>query len=243
MKNSLPIITIILICVLSSCTKNALLTDTNISFPQKDSLPFPLTVGTWWKYQRLDTSWIETGGPQRSYFIFDSSYEMITVTGKTKLSDSVQAAILQVKNLTSGKTDTSYAFYYRSNFIVSQIKLTDLSPYAKDYFIGAYDMRFRLPLTDGLYSFLPYATTVYIKKDTLITVLNKQFLHTVFTHEFFPNYIGSLVFYIFLGSDSFLGNNIGFLYWRASHDYGRVAYGKSTKHWFVRRIMDYYIAP
>ena len=182
-------------------------------------------------------------GAQGAHPIFDSSYEIITVTGKTKLSDSVQAAILQVKNLTSGKTDTSYAFYYRSNFIVSQIKLTDLSPYAKDYFIGAYDMRFRLPLTDGLYSFLPYATTVYIKKDTLITVLNKQFLHTVFTHEFFPNYIGSLVFYIFLGSDSFLGNNIGFLYWRASHDYGRVAYGKSTKHWFVRRIMDYYIAP
>ena len=241
MKNSLPILTIILICVLLSCTKNAPLTDTNISFPKKDSLPFPLTVGTWWKYQRLDTSWIDMGGALGAYPIFDSSYEMITVTGKTKLSDSVQAAILQVKNLTSGKTDTSYAFYYRSNFIVSQIKLTDLSPYAKDYFIGAYDMRFRLPLTDSLYSFFPYET-VYIKKDTLITVLNKQFLHTVFTHEFYPDLYGGLSSSNFLGSDSFLGNNIGFLYWRAYYSHGNHN-GLYTEHWFVRRIMDYYIAP
>lgn len=243
MKMSLPILTLLLIFILSSCSKNAPITsqgnDTppKDSLPKIDSLPFPLTIGTWWKYKRNDTT-ISTGNPYSPPKI-DSSIEIITVVGKTKLTDSVQAALLQVKNLTTGKTDTSFAFYYRSNFIVSQYKSTDLSSYAKAYFLRAFDMRFRLPLVDGTYKIMGY-DSIYIKKDTTVAVLNKQFQHCLFTYESFDYFQGA--FKEYFASASFIGNNIGFLYWRALYGY-KSHYGYGGDSWYVRRIMDYYIAP
>lgn len=246
MKMSLPILTLLLIFILSSCSKNAPITvqmnDTNISLPKIDSIPFPLKVGTWWKYKRADTTGYNIYAYPTNVYLkitVDSSIEIITVVGKTSLTDSVEAALLQVKNLTSGKTDTSYAFYYLSNFIVSENRPTDISSYAVNYYLKKNDMRFRLPLREGAYRIAP-SDTIYLKKDTTATVLNRKFPPSIFTFERLYDFQGANSFQY--GSDSFWGNNIGFLYWRASFK-SHSHYGYHTDTWYVRRIMDYYIAP
>lgn len=250
MKRKLPILTLLLICILASCSKNAPISgiDTNTglppkdSLPKKDSLPFPLTVGTWWKYQRLDTSVIYMGATG-SHVIFDSSYEMITVTGKTKLSDSVTAAVLEVKNLSKSKTSLCYAFYYRNNFIISDYlpTATSLSYYDTAVHLKNYDMRFRLPLKDGKTIMSEYSyDSIYTRKDTAVTVLNKLYLNTSYTYEMQSNFYGA---YGSGGrSKSLIGKNIGFLYWSASF-YSVNHYGIGSEDWYTRRLMDYYIAP
>ena len=97
---------------LSSCSKDEAVYNaapspplppaSNIGSPTIDSLPFPLKTGTWWKYKRVDTSNVYNRPP-----IKDSSIEVVTVKGKIKITDSVEAtrlhatATVQVRHFTA----------------------------------------------------------------------------------------------------------------------------------------------
>ena len=224
---------------LSSCSKDS----PNTVLPQR--LPFPLTIGTWWKYKRADT----TGDKFFSLIyppFFDSSIEIITVIGKTKFTDSVDAAILETKNITKNKLDTAYAFYYRSNFIVTSKYPVNINSYADKKYLNAYDMRFRLPLADGK-TIVPGNCTncygvydsLFIKKDTTAVVLNRSFVNSTYTYEY--TYQEGPFAQIHI-SESFFKNNLGFVLWKASYNRGS-HYGNDAPSWYVRRIIDYYIAP
>ena len=234
---------------LSSCSKDEAglptqPSSTNTFLPER--LPFPLTVGTWWKYKRADTT-----GSERNFFsliyppIIDSSIEIITVIGKTKLTDSVDAAILETKNITKNKLDTAYAFYYRSNFIVTSKYPVNINSYADNQYLNTYDMRFRLPLNDGKTivpsnsQYNPVYDSLYIKKDTTAVVLNKFFANSTYTFEYTYSYGAFAQIHI---SDSFFKNNLGFVLWKASYNRGS-HYGNDAPSWYVRRMVDYYIAP
>ena len=160
----------------------------------------------------------------------DSSIEIITVIGKRKITDSVEATILEVKNLTKSRIDSNYVFYYRANFIVTEKYPANINFYAKSNYLYPGDMRFRFPLIEGPWQ----------KKDTTAIVLNKPFPNCRYTYEYRYDFQGANAYSY--TSESFLQNNVGFVFWKTGSS-SSSHYGSHSEHWFVRRIMDYYIAP
>ena len=246
----------IIVCFCISCSKNGIATNTSsrtdtvtvpvttVTIPVKiDSLPFPLTMGTWWKYQRVDTATSGSVlGPNKP--ITDSSTEIITLIGKIKITDSVQGFMMEVRNLSKNKKDTNYLFYYRSNCIVTNSFPPDITQYADSNFLAGFDLRFRLPLREGKYSIYniyrnPFDSVV-IKKDTTLSVLNKIYPNCSYQWEDYSLYGGA--FSNSASATSVLIKNIGFAYWQTGAGNSN-HYGLYTNNWFVRRLLDYYIAP
>ncbi len=251
----------IIMCFCIACSKNGTLNNSSsrtdsITVPvtplnttvKIDSLPFPLTMGTWWKYQRTDT--IISGsvlGPTAPKT--DTSTEIITLIGKIKITDSVQGVMMEVRNLSKNKKDTNYLYYYRTNLIVATNFPQNISLYAENKFLLGNELRFRLPLLEGKYSITNntdygYCSclydTVVIKKDTTITILNKTYPNTTYAWENFSQFGGA--FSSSANSKSVRINNIGFAYWQVGSGTSN-HYGVFSNGWFVRRLLDYYIAP
>ena len=222
-------------CLLFSCNKNG-----GTPKPTIDSLSIPLNIGTWWKYQRNDTSRGADGSRPVccSLLFIDSSIEQITVIGKTQYIDTiaditnsiirfdkVNAFMLDVKNLTKGTVDTNYFFYNNDTFKIKG---------------KTYSFAIKLPLVDGQqYNFGPnvFEETYIVKKDTSMIVLNNRFDHSIF-YEYVSS-IGSPDKDT-KGKCIFLNPNVGFVYWKVS--YGHINhYNGSNDIWFDRKLIDYHL--
>jgi hypothetical protein len=182
----------------------------------------------------------------------DSTTELITVIGKTPyfnvvydLSkipyrvryDTVNAFMLEVKNLTKGTLDTNYAEYYNSTFSIFSYKTLG-GPYP--YFT------LMLPQVDGgkgygdgfvpFYNFYYYN---YVKKDTAVSVFDNLISSCNYTYSSgADNNINALINI----TNSFLKPKVGFVQWKiylnqSSH------YGETNTYWYYRRLIDYHIAP
>ena len=209
-------------------------------YPVTDSLPFPLKIGAWWKYQRIDSSYYNNnfGYPYKT----DSSAEIISVVNNKKLTDSVLVWILEVNNVTYSAKDTLYAFYFRTNFIITK-SLNNVSGYADNKFLNQYDMRFRLPSVEGKYlitngSLLSSSDSICIKKDSTAQILKNTFSSCLYTSEYKYDFMGSYANTYF--SKSLLKSNIGLVYWYAEYD-NASHYGTVSDAWYIRRLVDYFI--
>lgn len=118
MKNLFLFIGVILSFLFYSCKKDS--TPTPTPPPPIDSLPIPITIGTWWNYQRIDSVDLPlyAGSNYNPIHYIDTSIEIITVIGKAPYEDlannisKVESILMQVQNLTKGTLDTIYAFYF-----------------------------------------------------------------------------------------------------------------------------------
>ena len=153
----------------------------------------------------------------------------------------MDATILQVKNLTTSRIDSNYVFYYRANFIVTEKYPANINFYADSKYLFTHDMRFRFPLIEGsTWLSQNNGHTGYTKKDTTAIILNKPFPNCRYTYEYLFDFQGANAYG--KTSESFLQNNVGFVFWKAGSS-SSSHYGSSSDAWFVRRIIDYYIAP
>lgn len=218
-----------------SCKKDANHTTTDPiidsvpTSPKWDSLPFPLTTGTWWKYQRYDSLLVTTSGLYTAKF--DSSIELITVMGKTTLEklNNQEAFFLTVKNLTKGTLDTNYAYYSNAHFTIKSSKS------------GTTFVNLTLPQVEGRFPYYDKTATysaLYVKKDTAVVLRNVKYDNCIYTNDDvlsgWPNS------YVYQSID-FMKPNLGFVYWYMQSE--QKSHYVSGNTWTVRKILDFYIAP
>jgi hypothetical protein len=255
MKKQLLFIGVILSCLFFSCKKDSTPSpppppppiDSFLLHPPPvhDSLSIPLTTGTWWKYQRIDSIFTPSFPPFPSKYIYDSSIEQITVIGKTSIVesatsytpslrtryDTVQSIMLEVKNLTKGTVDTLHAFYYINYFFIS--------PANPNFF----DISIKVPLVEGIsVGFQPISLmrdNIKVNTNTVYTAFNKTFDGCYYTEDFSSTCCSE---YINHNVTTYLKPNVGFVYWSVEHsDFSH--YGFGTINWGYRRLIDYHIEP
>ena len=219
--------------------------------PVLDSLPIPLTIGTWWKYQRNDSSYnypcyncVEYNYTN-NYTKRDSSIELVTVIGKTTIVDSAQETIspwrkrydtvesfmLEVKNLTKGTLDTIHAYYYNAQFIIKS---------NKDFF----ELFIHVPISEGTHiGKIPNDTntdSLNVIKNTSVIVLNQIFDNCIYYYDISVPIFGAYMYGNHL--TTYLKPGVGFVYWEyysgSSNHYGFI-----DDNWYYRRLIDYHIAP
>lgn len=235
MKKPILFIGVSLIIFLFSCKKESPsntidpINDIAPTSPKWDSLPFPLTTGTWWKYQRYDSSLTTTTGLYSAKY--DSSVELITVVGKTALEklNNQDAILLTVKNITKGTLDTNYAFYRNAHFTIKSSKL------------GTTYVNLTLPQVEGSFKYYDTSATyssLYVKKDTTVWIKNLPFNNCIYTNEY--EYWGWPNVFVFKSID-FMKPNLGFVYWDMQSE--QKSHYVNSNTWTVRKLLDYYIAP
>ena len=235
MKKFYLIIGVVFCCILFSCKKESTTSTTDPiidpvpTIPKWDSLPFPLTKGTWWKYQRYDSSLTTTVGLYSAKY--DSSIELITVIGLTKIAalNNQDAVLLEIKNLTKGTLDSNYAYYYNARFTIKSANL--FTKY----------VNLRLPQKNGLLMY--YDTSVqysslYVNTDTSVVVKNTVYNNCVYTNEFeYWNWPNIFVFQ----SIDLMKPKLGFVYWYMQSE--QKSHYVSSNTWAVRKLLDYNIMP
>ena len=213
--------------------------------PVLDSLPIPLTIGTWWKYQRIDSS-IDYSNSCLVCGISSSvsSTELITVIGKTSIVDSAQETIspwrkrydtvesfvLEVKNLTKGTLDTSHAYYYNASFYMRPNK-------------DGFGLNIYMPFFEGNSYVIPNQPspyTAYVNNNISITVLNQNFDSCINYYNSYGHFYGAY------GESSeiktYLKPGVGFVDWAIYYSYTS-HYGNGKSSWYSRKLLDYHIAP
>lgn len=244
-----------MLCLLFSCKK-----DSNSSQPPPpvvdsfllhpppvtDSLPIPLTIGTWWEYQRIDSM-----GDYSSISLWklqqpDSSIEQITVIGKNSIVESVTnktdyrtrydtigTYLLELKNLTKGTLDTLNAFYYLKYFY--------FIPKNSDFF----DISIKVPFIEGksggFQPILIMGDSIKVISNTSFNVFNKIYDGCYYTEDFLFNGGGGGAL-INHNVTTYLKPKVGFVYWSVVHEF-HSHYGYGSKNWGYRRLIDYHIAP
>jgi hypothetical protein len=255
MKNLFLFIGVILYCLFFSCKKDSTSTQIQApppppvvdSFllhppPVLDSLPISFTAGSWWKYQRIDSGF----GTDQYHSIccvshYDSTIELITAIGNTihvdsvfdnskipfrKRYDTVNAFMLEVKNLTNGNVDTNYVFYYNAFFII----------YAK---IG-FNILIKVPLVSGTQVIgIPNGYHSYfVDKNSWITVLDKLFDNCIQCKDDFKS---GWPYQTFGSNNFYLKQSVGIVYWENLTGHGD-QYSGTSSSWGFRRLIDSHIA-
>jgi hypothetical protein len=256
MKKLFLFIGVIMLCIIFSCKKDSppppppQPVDSFLLHPPPvlDSLPIPLTIGTWWKYQRIDSS---TSYFNQCYCVppvsIDSCIELITVIGKTTIVDTVQenriffrnrfdtieSFMLEVKNLTNATLDTIHAFYYNAQFFIKPNK-------------DIFRLIMHLPIAEGtqiVKTPMPYPNyldSINVIKNSSVNVLNQKFDNCIYYSEFYSLYTGANSYGNHL--TTYLKPGIGFVYWEYFNGSGN-HYGFEDDSWYYRRLIDYHIAP
>jgi len=246
MKNIFLLMWVFIYCLITSCKKDS---DPISITPQPpidsfylhpppvyDSLPFPLKIGNWWKYQRFDSvgsySNISTWKARTS-----NSIELITIVGKLPFVfniysgnknryDTVPSFIYETKNLTTGIIDTAYLLYYNAAFMsVSKKPYNSTLPF-----------RIKVPIVEGQVS--SSMDSYNNISNSAISVLNITYNGCLFTERSsssIPTPDGFSNHFI-----TYLKPGIGFVDWKydetiSSH------YLDVTKNYYYRKLMDYHL--
>ena len=225
MKKLFLFIGVIILCLLFSCKKDS---------SQPSTIPIPFTKGTWWKYQRIQK--LETYNNPCSgcnnTSSSDSSIELITVIGKSPFFDSitVEAFVLEVKNLTKGTLDTIHAYYRNDFFYMWPIK-------------DEFGLMIYMPLFEGYSSTIPNQSShdvAYVINNISINVFNQNFDNCInyfnSNSSFYGAYSSSMKI------NTYLKSGIGFVYWEKSNSY-TWHYGNGNSGSYYRRLIDYHIEP
>ena len=227
MKKLFLLAGVILCCMQFSCKKES------ANNAQIETLPIPLTTGTWWKYQRIDSTIIGTysGNTIRT----DSSIELITVIGKAPFSNAyynintVDAYLLQVKNITKGSVDTIHAFYDSTAFYIV--------PNKDSCYLNS-----TISLIDGktqnVYSHFPYKGFGNVLNNVSISFLGKQFDHCIYNYDAL---VGGGNFHINRYLKTYLKPSVGYVYWEYKYEW--YYYNDMILKCYYRRLLDFSIAP
>ena len=197
------------------------------------SLPIPLTTGTWWKYQRVDS--IFTPGYYQSTTL-DTSIETITVIGKgpfTEVNFNInrsESFLLEVRNITKNRLDTIHAFYDSSSFYIV--------PHKDTFFLFN-----NIPLIEGAsknaYNYYPRLGFSQVNKNMTVSLFNKTYDNCIFYFDSLDQFAGNRG----IGHElkTYLKPCLGFVDWK----YKEFGYydGPLVTRTYRRRLMDYYIAP
>jgi len=197
------LVSIAALLVICSCKKVSDEPTTNFI----DGIGFPHSVGSYWKYQRIDSfyysgQYTPTNLPNPA----DTSEEIITIVGNTivpsiSLIDSV--LLLQIWNLKTCKADTNYLVYSKDKFSLYGHVATlgtrgyFYSPYGNTIYgpwkSSTWDkfLSFPLPATNSSFDLKTLETTgntqyfldtVFIKKDTSVVLPANTYNNSVFVN-------------------------------------------------------------
>jgi hypothetical protein len=254
------------ICLFSfTCNKSVNNTIASTQNPDsKDGLQMPVSVGSSWKYLRIDST--EMWGPTGVVtYIIDSSEELVTVTGDTLISSidpKIKLLVLSDYNVKSQTTDltffrytkTNLTIYGRSEMLVSGWYtiggLPSIPP--APYFDNYGDKLFftSLPVTSTSFHLLDsllinsnrgYDTT-FVSKDTSCQVSGTNYLHAVyfrytdFSSSFAPSGAGGFS----IGYSCFIQPGIGIIF-SVQPDYsvqGSVYNNNHQYKWVTRRLTE-----
>lgn len=208
----------------------------NGSNPNTDTiqtLPIPLTTGTWWKYQRVDSTF------NPGYFqstTMDTSIEIITVIGKAAFTEAnygfnrSESFLLEVRNITKKSLDTIHAFYDSSTFYIV--------PHKDTFFLFS-----NMPLMEGVsknvYNFYPKMGFGQVNKNVTVSLFNKTYDNCIFYFDSLDQFSGNRGY----GHElkTYLKPGVGYVDWKYK-EFG-FYYGALATRTYRRRLMDYYIAP
>lgn len=228
-----------------------------------DGLQFPLKIGSFWKYQRIDT--IISYHTATPVIKTDTSFETITIIGDTLLiaiDATSRLTVLQIKNTTKNTTDTNYISVTANRFSLYGHQFTITSRAYNDPIPGfkgpdesklwVMYVSFSLPVAassitmDSMRKKSPLGLdTVFIKKDSTLSVLNTVFLNCVYadresyTTSFAPSGAGGGSY----SHQSFIKPNAGFVFVKQEPMAfsGDVFNTYTLATWFTRRLVSFSI--
>lgn len=172
----------------------------NSPSPIPDGLSFPVTQGSYWEYQRIDTSEVYYGSPIPGNFLYfkaDTTKEVMTLVGDTLITeiDPIKRLLnLQIKNLTNGNVDTilvlyttdRIAFYSRNTYGGGSAYFVPNPPYgvgvSTNFSIWAKHETIYFPITNF---YIPSnnrytVDTTFIIKDTSISTPANTFNNCIY---------------------------------------------------------------
>lgn len=203
--------------------------------PVYDSLPFPIKIGNWWKYQRFDSvgyysnisTWRATTSNcvELITVIAKQPYVFHNYSGVKSRFDTIPSYVFTTKNLTTGVVDTGYLLYYNAAFMCFS-KKQSLKFYIKVPIIEGQDSNDR--------------ATNFNQTNRTITVLNKTYDRCLNTERYYtavPSPDGYSNHFI-----TYLKPGIGVVDWKydetiSSH------YLSVNKYYYYRMLIDYHLAP
>ena len=230
-----------------SCTKKSDTVVDNIIKQTTPAIPinFPLTTGTWWKYAKIDSSFIwgyQIGSSVPKYR--DITVELITVAGLIKLAVGSDAYLLDIQNLTNKKRDTNYFVPVSGDFRLYTKEMIDVSPPSYSYFSTSVYVSKSYFNPDSIISHTLQSQTnefSFYRIDSSINVSGKIFSPAIYVlKKHFTNPIGAQkgLDYTFAAT---IAQGIGFVKYE-SMKYDGNGFG-GYQIYLSREILDYYIAP
>lgn len=226
-------------------------------------LGFPLRIGNYWKYQRVDTTKINLYGKDDSYI--NISEEVMTIIGDTlipSIDPSVKVYTLLINNLTNSAVDTNYLLSKKDKFAFfgHQIYLNPLAYVTgpgkdwkdvfkpdtskeKDMLIG-----FSVPLYKSYFNYdslslnALFCDTNYVRTDTTVTWESTIHANSLFVNYLYKAY-GSSAFQggILNKINAFFKPGIGMVYMRKQPFIkgGSIYANAHMETWFTRRLLSY----
>jgi len=155
--------------------------------------------------------------------IVDTAYEVKNNTITRTRFDTVNAFMLEEKNLTKGTVDTIYIYYYNAA-------------------IWIFSFNIKVPLIEGtqnIYGQGSYSSTNIVNKNTSVIIFNKTYDNCIYYEDSFssgwPSGINGI-------KNIYLKPGVGIVDWQIKKGSFNQYSGTDSK-WVIRRLIDYHIAP
>jgi hypothetical protein len=237
----------------------------NSPSPIPDGLSFPVTQGSYWEYQRIDsfTTNYVYNVTMNLYTKADTSRELITLVGDDLVSSidpTKRVLFLEVKNLTNGSIDTNYVLYTvdRLAFFKHDISERDNSYYSPvppfspnlTIYYNSWAKQQTIPLPVRDFYVAPAnqpisVDTTYTLKDTSIVVAGTTYNSCVFADYYnrYASFAASGVGGHSQRDYSFYKPGIGivFEYFTPTYSQGTAFDKFHGSKWTVRRLVSYKI--
>jgi hypothetical protein len=232
--------------LLFSCSKDSTGTGPTPA-PAPVQIKIPLTKGTWWKYVRIDSTASAPYYPNGGKHTYDSTIELVTVSGNKTLINGLVAYMLTIQNLTKNKIDSEYISTANGDYSRFTNDMISVLPPAYTYFSTPIYVTNSFFNPDSLANSnrQPQVAFEYYfyRTDTSAVIFGKSFPSSIFVLKNHTTYAP--------GTQSPLTPNYGFLatiaqgigfakYEESSSSGGAYSW---TNNYMSRRIIDYYIAP
>jgi hypothetical protein len=159
---------------------------------------------------------------------------LITVIRKVKLANNgkeVEAAFLEIRNLTNSTIDSNFVYFFNSKFYIIGKDTLNKHAYV---FLPQIEGNNKQNFPDGI-------EDITVNKNVSTTINNQNFIDCVYTTETIRHQNAAAPFGWLFESTTYFKPKVGYVYWKAKSDI--INHYVSGNIFYVRRILDYHIEP